>query len=75
MRARHRLVVDLFVAVGVPRHCAELNSEVIEHHVPDDALAAFARFLKQCGGSHCSDTVETDRRGGSGRWQAVSFWK
>jgi DtxR family manganese transport transcriptional regulator len=47
VRARHRLVVDLLVAVGVPHHCAELDAEGIEHHVSDVALAAFARFLKQ----------------------------
>jgi DtxR family transcriptional regulator, manganese transport regulator len=45
VRARHRLVVDLLIAVGVPGHCAELDAEGIEHHVSDDALAAFARFL------------------------------
>jgi DtxR family transcriptional regulator, manganese transport regulator len=45
VRARHRLVVDLLVAVGVPRNCAELDAEGIEHHVSDTALAAFARFL------------------------------
>jgi DtxR family manganese transport transcriptional regulator len=45
VRARHRLVVDLLIAVGVPPHCAELDAEGIEHHVSDTALAAFARFL------------------------------
>lgn len=45
VRARHRIVVDLLVAVGVPRDCAELDAEGIEHHVSDAALAAFARFL------------------------------
>ncbi len=45
VRARHRLVVDLLVAVGVPQHSAELDAEGIEHHVSDVALTAFARFL------------------------------
>lgn len=45
VRSRHRLVVDLLVAVGVPQHSAELDAEGIEHHVSDTALAAFARFL------------------------------
>ncbi len=45
VRARHRLVVDLLIAVGVPSHCAELDAEGIEHHVSDVALAAFSRFL------------------------------
>jgi DtxR family transcriptional regulator, manganese transport regulator len=47
VRARHRLVVDLLRAVGVPEQCAELDAEGIEHHVSDVALAAFARFLKR----------------------------
>ena len=45
VRARHRLVVDLLMAVGVPAECAELDAEGIEHHVSDLALASFARFL------------------------------
>lgn len=45
VRARHRLVVDLLIAVGVPQDCAELDAEGIEHHVSDAALAAFANFL------------------------------
>ncbi len=47
VRARHRLVVDLLVAVGVPPDCAERDAEGLEHHVSDVALAAFARFLKR----------------------------
>jgi DtxR family manganese transport transcriptional regulator len=47
VRARHRLVVDLLVAVGVPSECAELDAEGLEHHVSDVALAAFAHFLKR----------------------------
>ena len=46
VRSRHRLVVDVLRAVGVPEHCAELDAE---HHVSDVALAAFARFLKRQG--------------------------
>ena len=45
VRARHRLVVDLLIAVGVPADCAEQDAEGIEHHVSDVALAAFGRFL------------------------------
>lgn len=50
VRARHRLVVELLRAVGVPEQCAELDAEGIEHHVSDVALAAFARFLKRPAG-------------------------
>jgi DtxR family manganese transport transcriptional regulator len=45
VRARHRIVVDLLIAVGVLPDCAELDAEGIEHHVSDEALAAFSRFL------------------------------
>ncbi len=46
VRARHRLVVDLLVAVGVPLEDAEADAEGIEHFVSPSTLAAFARFLK-----------------------------
>jgi DtxR family transcriptional regulator, manganese transport regulator len=45
VRARHRLVVDLLVAVGVPLEAAEADAEGIEHHVSDVTLKSFARFL------------------------------
>src|SRR3984893_351047 len=45
VRARHRVVVDLLLAVGVPLEAAESDAEGIEHHVSDTTLAAFARFL------------------------------
>lgn len=45
VRTRHRLVVDLLLAVGVPREAAELDAEGLEHHVSDVTLAAFASFL------------------------------
>jgi DtxR family transcriptional regulator, manganese transport regulator len=52
VRARHRLVVDLLVAVGVPHTAAEVDAEGIEHHVSDETLRAFARFLdRQQGGA------------------------
>ncbi|WP_376087281.1 manganese-binding transcriptional regulator MntR [Roseomonas sp. CCTCC AB2023176] len=50
VRARHRLVVDLLVAVGVPPAVAETDAEGIEHHVSDVALSAFERFLARRGG-------------------------
>ena len=43
--ARHRLVVDVLVALGVPAEAAEADAEGIEHHVSDATLKAFARFL------------------------------
>ena len=47
VRARHRIVVDLLVAVGVPPEAAEQDAEGLEHHVSDTTLAAFARFLRR----------------------------
>src|SRR5215468_569388 len=43
--ARHRLVVDVLIALGVPAEAAEADAEGIEHHVSDVTLKAFARFL------------------------------
>ena len=45
VRTRHRVVVDLLLAVGVPAEAAEQDAEGIEHHVSDTTLAAFSRFL------------------------------
>jgi len=44
-RSRHRLVVDLLVAIGVPRDAAEQDAEGIEHHVSEATLEVFARFV------------------------------
>jgi DtxR family manganese transport transcriptional regulator len=44
-RARHRLVVDVLLALGVPPEVAEHDAEGIEHHVSEAALDAFRRFL------------------------------
>ena len=46
VRARHRVVVDLLCAIGVPAESAEADAEGIEHHVSDITLKAFAQFLK-----------------------------
>ena len=45
VRARHRVVVDLLLAVGVPSDAAEQDAEGIEHHVSEATLQAFGRFL------------------------------
>lgn len=45
VRARHRIVVDLLLAVGVAREDALSDAEGIEHYVSDATLAAFERFL------------------------------
>jgi len=45
VRARHRTVVDVLLAIGVPAATAELDAEGIEHHVSQTTLAAFESFL------------------------------
>jgi DtxR family manganese transport transcriptional regulator len=46
VRVRHRLVVDILCALGVPTESAEADAEGIEHHVSEMTLKAFAQFLK-----------------------------
>ena len=46
VRTRHRTVVALLVAVGVPEEIAELDAEGIEHHVSEQSLKAFEDFLQ-----------------------------
>lgn len=46
VRARHRLMVALLVAVGVPQEAAEADAEGMEHHASEATLEAFARFLE-----------------------------
>ena len=45
-RARHRTVVKLLLAVGVPADAAEIDAEGIEHHVSEATLDAFEAFLR-----------------------------
>lgn len=45
VRARHRLVVDFLMAVGVPEEAAEADAEGMEHYVSEATLSAFRRFL------------------------------
>ena len=49
VRVRHRLVVDVLCALGVPTESAEADAEGIEHHVSETTLKAFAQFLKPRG--------------------------
>ncbi len=49
VRARHRLVVDVLLALGVPAEAAEADAEGIEHHVSETTLKAFARFVQSPG--------------------------
>ena len=44
-RRRHRIVLDFLLALGVPPDAARQDAEGIEHHVGEETLAAFARFV------------------------------
>jgi DtxR family transcriptional regulator, manganese transport regulator len=44
-RERHRLVVAFLVSIGVSAETAHHDAEGIEHHVSDETLTAFKRFL------------------------------
>lgn len=45
VRARHLLVLDVLLALGVPADAAKADAEGIEHHVSDETLEAFKAFL------------------------------
>ena len=49
VRARHRTVVSLLIALGVPPETAELDAEGIEHHVSEVTLQAFEAYLARQG--------------------------
>jgi DtxR family manganese transport transcriptional regulator len=44
-RARHRLIVSLLLALGVPADAAEADAEGMEHYASETTLQAIARFL------------------------------
>jgi len=46
VRARHRMVVNVLLALGVPTEAAEADAEGMEHYVSDSTLKAFAQFLQ-----------------------------
>lgn len=46
VRRRHRLVVTFLRALGVSEQTAERDAEGIEHHVSDETLSAFVRFVE-----------------------------
>ena len=43
-RARHQIVRDFLVTIGVPETIAEEDSEGVEHHVSEETLAVFAQI-------------------------------
>ena len=47
VRSRHRLVVEVLLAIGVPTEAAEADAEGIEHYVSETTIDAFDRFLRE----------------------------
>ena len=47
VRDRHRLVVDVLIAIGVQNEAAEADAEGIEHYVSRGTLMAFERYLQR----------------------------
>ena len=43
-RARHQIVRDFLVTIGVPETNAEEDAEGVEHHVSEETLAVFAQI-------------------------------
>ena len=43
-RARHQIVRDFLVTIGVPETVAEEDAEGVEHHVSEQTLAVFAQI-------------------------------
>ena len=43
-RARHQIVRDFLVTIGVPETIAEKDAEGVEHHVSEDTLVVFAQI-------------------------------
>ena len=43
-RARHQIVRDFLVTIGVPETVAEEDAEGVEHHVSEETLAVFAQI-------------------------------
>ena len=43
-RARHQIVRDFLVTIGVPKSIAEEDAEGVEHHVSEETLAVFAQI-------------------------------
>jgi DtxR family manganese transport transcriptional regulator len=46
IKVRHRLVVDVLVALGAPPEAAEADAEGMEHFVSEPTQIAFSRFLR-----------------------------
>jgi DtxR family manganese transport transcriptional regulator len=46
-KKRHETVVRFLIALGVSDQAARIDAEGLEHHVGEETLRAFERFLKR----------------------------
>lgn len=46
-KARHQLVASFLQALGVEAQQADADAEGMEHHISEETLAVFAKFLEQ----------------------------
>ena len=51
-RARHAIVEDFLVALGIDPEISRCDAEGIEHHVSDETLAVFAEFTRRTDRKH-----------------------
>ncbi len=47
MYARHKLLSDLLISLGVPEEIATSDACKIEHHLSDESFAAIKRFIEE----------------------------
>lgn len=45
-RRRHAIVLDFLIALGVDAETAAVDAEGIEHHVSDETLDCFSKFIR-----------------------------
>ncbi|MGB1361032.1 MAG: manganese-binding transcriptional regulator MntR [Alphaproteobacteria bacterium] len=46
-KARHKIVYDFLIALGVSKKTAEIDAEGLEHHASSETLKIFEKFTKK----------------------------
>ncbi len=46
-KERHKVVLDFLIALGVPEKIAEADAEGVEHHVSEQTLQIFKKFIRK----------------------------
>ena len=50
-RRRHAIVLDFLIKLGVPAETAAVDAEGIEHHVSEETLEVFQKFIRKENGT------------------------